>query len=82
MRDPNRIDEFCEQIKRTWHHFPDWRFGQLVANIFGIYDNPSFFYIEDEDALRYFKAQETPMSEEEAEEFWNKAHGLWERKKL
>ena len=80
MRDPARIDEFCEQLKRTWHQFPDWRFGQLIANIFCISENPEFFYIEDDRALDFLKAQETPMSEEEAEEFWNTANRLWQRR--
>lgn len=82
MRDENRIDEFCNQLAKTWHSFPDWRFGQLIANIFCISENPSFFYIEDDKALEYLKAQENPMTEEEAEKFWNIANRLWQKDRL
>ena len=33
MRDPNRIDKFCDQLKAIWHQVPDWRFGQLMENM-------------------------------------------------
>lgn len=50
MRDPNRIDVFCSELAAVWHKVPDWRFGQLVANVLG--RDP--FYIEDEDAMAFF----------------------------
>ena len=34
MRDPARIQEFCNRLARAWENLPDWRFGQLMANIF------------------------------------------------
>lgn len=82
MRDPDRIDEFCNQLAKTWHRFPDWRFGQLIANIFYISENPSFFYMEDDRAFEFLKAQETSMTEEEAEKFWNVANRLWQKEFL
>ena len=33
MRDPKRIDKFCEMFKSYWHMVPDWRFMQLVCNL-------------------------------------------------
>lgn len=51
MRDPNRIDEFCAELAAVWHKVPDWRFGQLVANVLGV--DP--FYVEDEDAMTLLK---------------------------
>lgn len=30
MRDPKRIDKFCEMLKVYWHMVPDWRFMQLA----------------------------------------------------
>lgn len=51
MRDPNRIDEFCAALAAVWHKVPDWRFGELVANVLGV--DP--FYVEDEDAMTLLK---------------------------
>jgi len=34
MRDPSRIKIFCERLAAVWQRFPDWRFGQLVENVF------------------------------------------------
>ena len=30
MRDPERIDKFCERLAKAWENYPDWRFGQLT----------------------------------------------------
>lgn len=51
MRDPNRIEDFLDNLKSIWELHPDWRFGQLVVNIFGVGNNPAFFYKEDEDFM-------------------------------
>lgn len=32
MRDPERIDEFCDRLKVAWKRLPDWRFGQFMMN--------------------------------------------------
>ena len=33
MRDPNRIDKFCNELAAIWKsNAPDWRFGQLMSN--------------------------------------------------
>ena len=52
MRDPNRIDSFCDELKKHWHKVPDWRFGQLVVNVLGI--DP--FYLEDDVIMKAFNA--------------------------
>ena len=52
MRNPNRIDEFCDWLKYLWHLCPDLRFGQLISNVYGIKENAEFFYMEDDEALR------------------------------
>lgn len=65
MRDPNRIDKFCDELKTIWHKVPDWRFGQFIVNmdqIIHIHYDKDMFYIEDDDMLEimkdYFKEQE------------------------
>ena len=49
MRDPNRIDEFCKTLATIWKdNCPDWRFGQLVSNVYCSAKRDPFFYEEDE----------------------------------
>jgi len=33
MRDINRIDRFCDELKEQWKRVPDWRFAQLFVNL-------------------------------------------------
>ena len=61
MRDPNRIDKFCDELKTIWHQVPDWRFGQLMENMLSVrlqaVQNPNgFFYTEDEELFAFFKS--------------------------
>jgi hypothetical protein len=59
MRNPDRIDEFCEWLRFLWHKCPDWRFGQLVSNVYGIEENPRFFYMEDDEAMKLIQIWST-----------------------
>lgn len=40
MRDPKRIDEFCDRLKTAWSQFPDMRFGQMMVGAFTMMENP------------------------------------------
>ena len=53
MRDPKRIDKFCDLLKETWKRVPDWRFGQLISNLGRQLEwTPGgFFYAEDEEFM-------------------------------
>lgn len=58
MRDPKRIDEFCNELARMWHKVPDWRFGQLISNVLGDYQTKTkrdIFFPEDDELLDFFK---------------------------
>lgn len=55
MRDINRIDIFCDKLKEYWKEVPDWRFGQLMVNVFSFINKDPFFMEEDE-MLKYFDA--------------------------
>ena len=56
MRDPNRIDEFCNELAQLWHQVPDWRFGQLIYNlILTKLTSGGIFYTEDEDMINIIK---------------------------
>ena len=52
MRNPNRIDKFCDELKTIWNQVPDWRFGQLISNITANFDGASLFYMEDEELFK------------------------------
>jgi hypothetical protein len=57
MRDPNRIDNFCNELAKYWHKVPDWRFGQFISNVLGAYvyeTNRDIFFPEDDQFLDYF----------------------------
>ena len=54
MRDPKRIDEFCDRLKKIWENVPDWRFGQLMSNALSeVQDRTGqdVFYIEDDSMI-------------------------------
>lgn len=58
MRDPKRIDEFCEELKKIWHQVPDWRFGQLIVNALGeiqTKEKRDVFFVEDDKMLEELK---------------------------
>ena len=48
MRDPKRIDKFCNQLADIWKKVPDWRFGQLMVNVLNSLPRVPFFYEEVE----------------------------------
>lgn len=54
MRDPNRIDEFCRRLAVCWKQVPDWRFGQLMSNLFVAYGKDPFFP-EDDVMIKFFE---------------------------
>jgi hypothetical protein len=58
MRDPNRIQKFCNQLADIWRTVPDWRFSQMIVSALAIYENRhgnDAFYVEDEEFLEFLK---------------------------
>ena len=56
MRDIERIDKFCNQLAEIWKtNYPDWRFGQLIVNVFSSFDIDPFFPEEDEMIQKFEK---------------------------
>lgn len=58
MRDPNRIDKFCNELAKLWHKVPDWRTGQFMVNIMLAYQNKfghDAFYAEDAEFMEFIK---------------------------
>lgn len=48
MRNPDRIYKFCNELAKLWaDNVPDWRFGQLICNVFGTLNEDPFFPEED-----------------------------------
>lgn len=57
MRDPKRIDKFCQRLAICWKMVPDWRFGQLMMNVFGKMANEGKdpFFPEDDEVIKYIE---------------------------
>lgn len=56
MRNPNRIDDFCDKLKSYWKIVPDWRFGQLICNVFGeMCTEQDPFVIEEPEMIKIFE---------------------------
>ena len=56
MRDPERINPFCEELIQLWRQVPDWRFAQFVSNLMIAYRNKygyDAFYCEDENFITF-----------------------------
>ena len=55
MRDPNRLEQFYQQLKNEHElHFPDWRFGQLMVNFLGwLQQAVDPFFPEEDDMAEY-----------------------------
>lgn len=55
MRKKERIKKFLNELGNIWEeNYPDWRFGQLIVNVFSELERDPFFYEEDE-MLEEFK---------------------------
>lgn len=52
MRDPERIDGFCERLKAIWKKYPDLRFNQLIMNV----QEDRDYYTEDEEFFTRLEA--------------------------
>lgn len=68
MRNPDRIDKFCNELAKIWkENCPDWRFGQLMVNVLNSMPNDPFFPEEDE-MLQFFKDFFSPNNANNKEE--------------
>lgn len=55
MRDKYRIKPFCDELRDIWEEYcPDWRFGQLICNVFGEMKTDPFF-LEEKEMMEHFK---------------------------
>lgn len=55
MRNPDRIPPFMELLQECWLCFPDLRFNQLIRAIFKDYDDSTFFYMEEIEAVEVIR---------------------------
>ena len=61
MRDPKRIDKFCEILKVYWHMVPDWRFMQLVCNLQAQIGSDGF-YLEDDKTIELIEQMDLTVN--------------------
>lgn len=59
-RDPKRIDEVLNRLKRLWKIYPDLRLGQLMVNIVGV--DQDMFYLEDQDFVNAIEDYQKQLS--------------------
>lgn len=56
MRDPKRLDDFYDRMKKIHQEkLPDWRFGQLMLNFLSMYmtgNESGLFYMEDKELIK------------------------------
>ena len=58
MRDPSRIQNFCNDLAILWQEVPDWRFGQFISNVLGAYvaeTKCDIFFPEDDEMMAFMK---------------------------
>lgn len=57
MRNPDRIDKFCNELAEEWKKVPDWRFGQLITNVLGKMQSEGRdpFFTEEDEMIEYFR---------------------------
>ena len=56
MRNPERIPEVLKELEEFWKQNPDWRLGQIIANLnYEIMRNNDPFYMEDKNLLELLK---------------------------
>ena len=64
MRNPNRIYEILNLLRRGWEKVPDWRLGQLIENLKRYINIDDLFYIEDDELvekiINFFDLEENP----------------------
>ena len=58
MRNKSRIKEFCNDLAVIWEdNVPDWRFGQLICNVFGEMagEGRDPFFPEEPEMIAFFE---------------------------
>ena len=55
MRDPKRIPIMLEELKTLWETQPDWRLGQLIANLSRAANIEDPFFVQDDRLLEIIK---------------------------
>ena len=58
MRDPRRIDTFCDRLAIAWKNVPDLRFGQFMCNVLGEFAHETKkdpFFPEEDELITYIE---------------------------
>ena len=72
MRDPNRIEPFLKELGDIWKsQCPDYRFGQLIFNVFES-RRENLWFTEEDRMISYFKEYFEIEDYEEEPTVWKK----------
>jgi uncharacterized protein YihD (DUF1040 family) len=64
-RDPARIDDILEYLRRCWIHQPDLRLTQLLVNVANTGETmPRFYNVEDHQIERALKERSQRLSKD------------------
>ena len=56
MRNPERMPEISKELEEFWKQNPNWRLGQIIANLnYEIMGGNDSFYLEYTDLLELLK---------------------------
>ena len=72
MRDPDRIYEFTCHLTQLWEKYcPNWRFAQLMSNLYSYYKSDLFYneekqFMEKLECYIYNEVAKNP----DPEDFW------------
>lgn len=63
-RPVDRIDTFCNALAEEWKKYPDYRFGQMMMNIFRevVNNGRDPFFVEEEDMMKAIKLHMTRIT--------------------
>ena len=61
-RDPARIDRLLAQLREVWLQVPQWRLGQIIANVTNLGDKcPELYLIDDERLEKLLRAESSGL---------------------
>jgi hypothetical protein len=62
VRDKDRIPRILNKLEEMWENYPDYRLGQLIANLSQEIDNKADpFFLSDDDLEEFIEKNNKPF---------------------